>query len=177
MIRSAVAIASAMADSSAGEGRPSQFTSLRAAKIDAAISNTRLRPSSMPGTGRWNLTQRLRWVTSSSLSCSLFVRLLEKIRLFRRLHGRSSGAWKGREARWAVPKTAERISMGRVALGWLGEPTTRYGRLWLNRAVAELCLSTNIIPSKSTQIQAAYVEVNRRFLNNIEKIDGDHPRL
>jgi len=29
MIRSAVAIASAMADSSAGEGRPSQFTGLR----------------------------------------------------------------------------------------------------------------------------------------------------
>jgi hypothetical protein len=24
--------------------------------------------------------------------------------------------------------------MGRVALGWLGEPTTRYGRLWLNCA-------------------------------------------
>lgn len=75
MIRSAVAIASAMADSSAGEGRPSQFTSLRAAKIDAAISNTRLRPSSMLSTGEWNLTQRLRWVTSLTLPYSLFLRL------------------------------------------------------------------------------------------------------
>jgi|HubBroStandDraft_2_1064218.scaffolds.fasta_scaffold04609_2 hypothetical protein len=30
-------------------------------------------------------------------------------------------------ARQAVPETAGRISMGRVALGWLGEPTTRHG--------------------------------------------------
>jgi hypothetical protein len=47
MIRSAIAIASAMADSSAGEGRPSQLTSFLAAKMLAAISRTRLRPSSI----------------------------------------------------------------------------------------------------------------------------------
>ena len=35
-----------MKDSKAGEGRPSQLTSFRAAKIDAAISRTRLRRSS-----------------------------------------------------------------------------------------------------------------------------------
>ena len=63
MIRSAVAIASAMADSSAGEDRPSQFTSLRAAKIDAEISNTRLRTSSTLSTGEWNLTQRLQSIS------------------------------------------------------------------------------------------------------------------
>jgi hypothetical protein len=65
------------------------------------------------------------------------------------------------KARWAALKTAERISMGRVALGWLGEPTTRGGRLWLSCAVAELCHSTNKVPSKTTQIQAACVDVNR----------------
>jgi hypothetical protein len=47
MIRSAIEMASAMADSSAGEDRPSQFTSLRAARILAAISSTRFLPSSM----------------------------------------------------------------------------------------------------------------------------------
>jgi hypothetical protein len=46
MIRSAIVIASAMADSNAGDGRPSQFASLRAARMLAAISKTRLRPSS-----------------------------------------------------------------------------------------------------------------------------------
>src|SRR6266480_4360347 len=46
MIRSAKASASAMADSNAGEGRPSQFARRRAAKMLAAISRTRLRPSS-----------------------------------------------------------------------------------------------------------------------------------
>lgn len=39
-------IAFAMADSDAGEGLPSQFARLRAARIEAAISNRRLRPSS-----------------------------------------------------------------------------------------------------------------------------------
>jgi hypothetical protein len=58
MIRSAIAIASAMADSSAGEGRPSQLTSFLAAKMLAAISNTRLRPSSTP----------------ISVACSLYIR-------------------------------------------------------------------------------------------------------
>jgi hypothetical protein len=46
MIRSAIEIASAMVDSKNGEGRPSQFASFRAARIAAAISKTRLRPSS-----------------------------------------------------------------------------------------------------------------------------------
>jgi hypothetical protein len=47
MIRSAVAMALAMADSNAGDRPGSSCASLRAANIDAAISNTRLRPSSM----------------------------------------------------------------------------------------------------------------------------------
>jgi hypothetical protein len=34
-------------------------------------------------------------------------------------------------ARYAVPKTAGRISMEKVHLGWLGCQLTRYGRLWL----------------------------------------------
>ena len=46
MIRSAIVIASAMADSNAGEGRPSQFASFLAARMLAAMSSTRLRPSS-----------------------------------------------------------------------------------------------------------------------------------
>jgi hypothetical protein len=46
MMRSAIEIASAMLDSKNGEGCPSQFASFRAAKIEAAISSTRLRPSS-----------------------------------------------------------------------------------------------------------------------------------
>jgi len=46
MIRSAIVIASATADSNAGDGRPSQFASLRAARMLAAIRSTRLRPSS-----------------------------------------------------------------------------------------------------------------------------------
>jgi len=46
MIRSAIAMASAMADSSTGEGRPSQFASFLAARMLAAIRRTRLRPSS-----------------------------------------------------------------------------------------------------------------------------------
>jgi hypothetical protein len=46
MIRSAIMIASAMADSNAGEGRPSQCASFLAARMLAAISRTRLRPSS-----------------------------------------------------------------------------------------------------------------------------------
>jgi hypothetical protein len=46
MIRSAIVIASAMADSNAGEGRPSQFVSFLAARMLAAISSTRFRPSS-----------------------------------------------------------------------------------------------------------------------------------
>ena len=46
MIRSAIAMASAMADSNAGEGRPSQFASFLTARMLAAMSNTRLRPSS-----------------------------------------------------------------------------------------------------------------------------------
>jgi hypothetical protein len=66
IIRSASTIASAMADSSAGEGRPSQFTSFRAARMLAAMSRTRLRPSSI-GVGtrprsECNLTQWLRKV-------------------------------------------------------------------------------------------------------------------
>jgi hypothetical protein len=61
MIRSAIAMASAMADSSAGEGRPSQFASFRAARMLAAMSSTRLRPSS----------------TGDSLAYSPFVRLRE----------------------------------------------------------------------------------------------------
>lgn len=47
MIRSAIVMASAMADSSAGEGRPSLFTNFRAASMLAAISSTRLRHSSI----------------------------------------------------------------------------------------------------------------------------------
>jgi len=46
MIRSAIEIASAMVDSKNGEGRPSHCASLRAARIEAAIRRTRLRPSS-----------------------------------------------------------------------------------------------------------------------------------
>jgi len=46
MMRSAIEIVSAMLDSKNGEGCPSQFASFRAAKIEAAISNTRFRPSS-----------------------------------------------------------------------------------------------------------------------------------
>lgn len=61
MIRSAIAIASAMADSNAGEGRPSQFASFLAARMLAAMSSTRLRPSS----------------TEDSLAYSSFVRLQE----------------------------------------------------------------------------------------------------
>ncbi|PYX58213.1 MAG: hypothetical protein DMG76_09795 [Acidobacteria bacterium] len=49
MIRSAIVIPSAMADSSAGEGRPSQFANFRTARMFAAISSTRFRPSSMAG--------------------------------------------------------------------------------------------------------------------------------
>ncbi len=47
MIRSAMLIASAIADSNAGEGRPSHCASRRAARMEAAISRTRLRPSSL----------------------------------------------------------------------------------------------------------------------------------
>lgn len=61
MIRSAIAMASAMADSSTGEGRPSQFESFLAARMLAAMSSTRLRPSS----------------TEDSLAYSPFVRLRE----------------------------------------------------------------------------------------------------
>ena len=46
MMRSAALMALAMADSKTGEGRPSQWARLRAARMEAAISNTRLRPSS-----------------------------------------------------------------------------------------------------------------------------------
>jgi len=46
MIRSAIEIASAKVDSKKGDGRPSQFASLRAARMEAAISKTRFRPSS-----------------------------------------------------------------------------------------------------------------------------------
>jgi len=46
MIRSAIEIAFAMHASTAGEGRPSQSASFRAARIEAAIRITRLRPSS-----------------------------------------------------------------------------------------------------------------------------------
>jgi len=48
MMRSAIEIASAMVDSKKGEGRPSQLASCRTAMMLAAISNTRLRPSSIP---------------------------------------------------------------------------------------------------------------------------------
>jgi hypothetical protein len=47
MIRSAVAIASEMAISLAGDGRPSHCASFRAARMLAAINRTRLRPSSI----------------------------------------------------------------------------------------------------------------------------------
>ncbi len=52
MIRSASAMASAMADSSAGEGRPSQFANFLAARIPATIASTRLslRSASLPST-------------------------------------------------------------------------------------------------------------------------------
>ncbi len=56
--RSAIVIASEIAASNDGEGRPSQFASLRAARILAAISRTRFRPSS----------------TKSSLAFSPFIR-------------------------------------------------------------------------------------------------------
>jgi hypothetical protein len=46
MIRSAIVIASAMADSNAGEGRLSPCASFRAARMLAAISSTRFLPSS-----------------------------------------------------------------------------------------------------------------------------------
>ena len=46
---SATVIASAMQDSKAGDGLPSQFTSLRAARMAAAMSRTRFRPSSTAG--------------------------------------------------------------------------------------------------------------------------------
>jgi hypothetical protein len=71
MIRSAIAMASAMADSSAGEGRPSQFASFLAARMLAAMSTTRLRPSSK----------------EDSLAYSSFVRLLLRNDNFRLLSG------------------------------------------------------------------------------------------
>jgi hypothetical protein len=46
-IRSAVVIASAMVISLAGDGLPSHCASFRAARMLAAISRTRLRPSSI----------------------------------------------------------------------------------------------------------------------------------
>ena len=46
-ILSASEIASAIVDSKTGEGLPSQCATFRAAKMDAAISSTRFRPSSM----------------------------------------------------------------------------------------------------------------------------------
>jgi hypothetical protein len=46
MMRSAAVMALAMADSDAGDGLPSQSLSFRAARMEAAISRTRLRPSS-----------------------------------------------------------------------------------------------------------------------------------
>jgi len=46
MIRSASVMASATADSNAGDGLPSQWISFRAASMLAAINNARLRPSS-----------------------------------------------------------------------------------------------------------------------------------
>ena len=46
-MRSAMVIAFAMADSDAGDGLPSQSESFRAARMLAAISRTRLRPSSI----------------------------------------------------------------------------------------------------------------------------------
>jgi hypothetical protein len=58
MILSAIVIESATQASNAGDGLPSQCASLRAAKMAAAMSRTRFRPSS---TGR-------------SVSGSLFIR-------------------------------------------------------------------------------------------------------
>jgi hypothetical protein len=46
MIRSAIVIASAIADSNIGEGRPSQFDNFRTARMLAAMSSTRFRGSS-----------------------------------------------------------------------------------------------------------------------------------
>jgi hypothetical protein len=77
MIRSAIEMASAMADSSAGEGLPSQFTSLRAARILAAISKTRFRPSSIGGhqtVMRVEPHAKLREVTNMNLAYSPFIR-------------------------------------------------------------------------------------------------------
>ena len=52
MIRSAIEIASAMADSSAGEGHSSQFANFLATRIPATIASTRLslRSASLPST-------------------------------------------------------------------------------------------------------------------------------
>jgi hypothetical protein len=49
MIFLAIAIASAMQHSTTGEGLPSHCASFLAASIEAAISRTRLRPSSTAG--------------------------------------------------------------------------------------------------------------------------------
>jgi hypothetical protein len=55
--------------------RSSAVCMCRLARIAAIIPSTLFRPSSMQGAPRTNLTQRLRWVTSLSLSLSCFVRL------------------------------------------------------------------------------------------------------
>jgi hypothetical protein len=75
-------------------------------------------------------------------------------------------------ARWAVPKSARRISVEKVALAVAGMPTNP-----LRATVAELCHSTNKIPSKTTQFKQCVMKSTIRFLNNIGKIDRDRPRL
>jgi hypothetical protein len=47
----------------------------------------------------------------------------------------------------------------------------------LQATVAELCHSTNKIPSKTTQFKQCVLKSTVRFLNNIGKIDSDRPRL